>query len=68
MEKLKVLVVDDESRMRKLVSDFLKQRRILLWWKQETARRPWISFLQQKDIRSDHHGCDDAENGWICRQ
>ena len=26
MEKLKILVVDDESRMRKLVGDFLKKK------------------------------------------
>ena len=26
MEKLKVLVVDDEERMRKLISDFLKAK------------------------------------------
>ena len=25
MDKMKILVVDDESRMRKLVSDFLKR-------------------------------------------
>ena len=26
MDKLKIMVVDDESRMRKLVKDFLKKR------------------------------------------
>ena len=26
MDKLKILVVDDESRMRKLVKDFLKKK------------------------------------------
>lgn len=29
MERLKILVVDDESRMRKLVRDFLVQGRIM---------------------------------------
>ena len=28
MDKIKILVVDDESRMRKLVKDFLGKRRI----------------------------------------
>ena len=30
MDKMKILVVDDESRMRKLVSDFLKEKAMLL--------------------------------------
>ena len=28
MDKIKILVVDDESRMRKLVKDFLKEKDI----------------------------------------
>ena len=28
MDKIKILVVDDESRMRKLVKDFLEKRKI----------------------------------------
>ena len=30
MDKMKILVVDDESRMRKLVSDFLTKKAMLL--------------------------------------
>ena len=35
MDKLKILVVDDESRMRKLVKDFLVMR----FLRRETANR-----------------------------
>ena len=37
MEALKILVVDDESRMRKLVKDF-----------QEMVRKPWIFFIKKR--------------------
>ena len=30
MDKLKIMIVDDESRMRKLVKDFLKRRTLKL--------------------------------------
>ena len=45
MEKLKILVVDDESRMRKLVRDFLVKRD-LKYWKPETEKKHWIFFIQ----------------------
>ena len=35
MDRQKILVVDDENRLRKLVKD----------WKQETEARHWMSFL-----------------------
>ena len=38
MSKLRILVVDDESRMRKLVKDFLVKKE-LRFWKRETAKR-----------------------------
>ena len=47
MEKLKILVVDDESRMRKLVGDFLK-RKVTKSLRQPTVRRRWIYFLKTR--------------------
>lgn len=41
MDRLKVLVVDDESRMRKLVRDFLVKSN-LMYWKPVMVRRHWI--------------------------
>ena len=48
MDKLKILVVDDESRMRKLVRDFLVNR-ILMYWKPETVKKRW-TFSSAKKI------------------
>lgn len=45
MESLKILVVDDESRMRKLVKDFLTKKGLLLL-RPETARKRWTSSLK----------------------
>ena len=50
MNKLKILVVDDESRMRKLVRDFLENR-ILQFWKQETAAKLLIYSLTIRTLR-----------------
>ena len=50
MDALKILVVDDESRMRKLVKDFLDQRRISRYWKPVTVRKPWIFFIKKKTL------------------
>ena len=47
MEAPKILVVDDESRMRKLVKDFL-ERKISMYWKPEMVRRQWIFFMKKK--------------------
>ena len=44
MERLKILVADDESRMRKLVKDFLIKS-ILKYWKQKMAARHLICFM-----------------------
>ena len=42
MERLKILVADDESRMRKLVKDFLIKSK---YWKQKMAARHLICFM-----------------------
>lgn len=49
MEKLKVLVVDDESRMRKLVKDFLVKRSFEVL-EAENGERAVDIFFQEKDI------------------
>ena len=45
MDRLKILVVDDESRMRKLVRDFLVKSNFEVL-EPETARRHWIFFIR----------------------
>ena len=49
MENIKILVVDDESRMRKLVKDFLV--------------REGYTVLEAGDGMEAHPRCDDAEDG-----
>ncbi len=59
MEKIKVLVVDDESRMRKLVRDFLEREgfRVL----EAGRRRAGAGFvLQGQRDCVNYPGCDDA--------
>ena len=54
MDKIKILVVDDESRMRKLVKDFLG--------------REGYQVLEAGDgmeAMEVFSGCDDAKNGWM---
>ena len=41
METLRILVVDDEARMRKLVKDFLRRR---------TVRRRWMFFSTRRTL------------------
>ena len=50
MEQLKVLVVDDEARMRKLVKDFLSVKgfTVLEAGRPVTERKPWIFFSSRK--------------------
>ena len=62
MDKIKILVVDDEARMRKLVKDFLsiKGYQVLEAGDGEEAVD---LFFQQKDIALILTGCDDAEDG-----
>ena len=47
MEKLKILVVDDESRMRKLVRDFLVKKDFIVLEAEDGAQAVDI-FLVQK--------------------
>lgn len=47
MDKIKILVVDDESRMRKLVHDFLA-RKGMRYLRPETARRHLIYFISRR--------------------
>ena len=62
MDKCKVLVVDDESRMRKLVSDFLTKQgyEVLEAGDGEAALDIFYN-------PTDYSGCDDAEAGWLGR-
>ena len=46
MERAKILVVDDESRMRKLVKDFLTRE----GYKQEMEWKQWIFFTKIKTL------------------
>ena len=45
MDRLKILVVDDESRMRKLVRDFLVKSNFEVL-EAGGARRHWIFFIR----------------------
>ena len=49
MDKIKILVVDDEARMRKLVKDFLSIK--------------GYQVLEAEGHCADSSGCDDAEDG-----
>ena len=49
MERLKILVVDDESRMRKLVRDFLvREDYEVLEAGDGEVRRHWIFFIKKR--------------------
>ena len=62
MERLKVLVVDDESRMRKLVRDFLVKKDFEVLEAGDGAEAMDI-FFGDKGYRPGDSGCDDAEDG-----
>ena len=62
MDKIRILVVDDESRMRKLVRDFLVREgyevltehlgiAVNIEVRRETARKPSIYFTGKKTLR-----------------
>ena len=55
MEKIKILVVDDESRMRKLVKDFLGREGYQVL---EAG-----NLLRRERYCADHIRCHDAEDG-----
>lgn len=61
MEALKILVVDDESRMRKLVKDFLAKKNFQVLEAGDGEEAMDI-FYKEKDCVTDP-GCDDAKNG-----
>ena len=57
MEKIKILIVDDESRMRKLVKDFLGREGYLV--------REAGDGMEALEIfyEENHPGCHDAKDG-----
>ena len=57
----KILVVDDEQRMRKLVKDFLVRENFTVLEAADGEEAVDV-FLAEKD---DHFRCYDAENGWL---
>ena len=63
MSNIQILVVDDESRMRKLVKDFL-QREGYSVLEAGDGMEAMDIFYEQKN-RSGDSGCDDAEDGWM---
>ena len=64
MERLKILVVDDESRMRKLVRDFLvkKDFEVLEAGDGEEALDV---FYNEKKYSIGHFRCNDAKDQWL---
>lgn len=64
MDRLKVLVVDDESRMRKLVKDFLVKSGFEVV-EAEDGEQAVDVFIADKDNLTYNTGCDDAEDEWI---
>ena len=64
MDTLKILVVDDESRMRKLVKDFLSKKNFQVLEAGDGEEAMDI-FYKEKDIASGDPGRDDAEDGWL---
>ena len=60
MDTLKILVVDDESRMRKLVKDFLTKKNFQVL-EAGNGEEAMDIFYEEKD----HFGCYDAEDGWM---
>ena len=64
MESLKILVVDDESRMRKLVKDFLTKKGFTVI-EAGDGEEAVDKFFEVEGHCTDHSGCDDAEDGWL---
>ena len=63
MESLKILVVDDESRMRKLVKDFLTKKGFTVI-EAGDGEEAVDKFFEVEGYCTDHSGCDDAER-WM---
>lgn len=64
MNDLKVLVVDDESRMRKLVRDFLVKDGYSVVEAADGEEAVDVFMVGQGHL-IDYSGCYDAEAGWI---
>ena len=62
MEKIKILVVDDESRMRKLVKDFLGREGYQVL-EAGDGLEAMEAFYAEKDIALIISRCHDAEDG-----
>ena len=63
MDTLKILVVDDESRMRKLVKDFLTKKNFQVL-EAGNGEEAMDIFYEEKDIALIILD-DDAEDGWM---
>lgn len=63
MNELKILVVDDESRMRKLVKDFLTRAGYQVLEAQDGEEAVDTFILQRNQSVSIR--CYDAEDGWM---
>ena len=62
MDRAKILVVDDESRMRKLVRDFLVREGYNVLEAEDGVEAMDI-FYEEKDIVTADPRCYDAEDG-----
>ena len=61
MDRQKILVVDDENRMRKLVKDFLQRENFEVLEAGDGSEALDVFFAHQ--YCADYSGCDDAEDG-----
>ena len=64
MDALKILMVDDEERMRKLVKDFLTNKGFSVVEAGDGEEALEIFFCPERHC-ADLTGCDDAEDGWM---
>ena len=62
MDRQKILVVDDENRMRKLVKDFLQRENFEVLEAGDGSEALDVFFCPS-GYRADNSGCDDAEDG-----
>ena len=62
MDRQKILVVDDENRMRKLVKDFLQRENFEVLEAGDGSEALDI-FFAAEGYCTDDSGCDDAEDG-----
>ena len=68
MDALKILVVDDESRMRKLVKDFLTKKNFQVL-EAGDGEEAWIIFIKKGHCASDLDVMMPKMDGWeVCRE